>query len=502
MKRRKHLKLLFISILLLITIGCNNNSENTSNNEENSSNQPFEFSMIAGLHTAEVPEDRILNEIEAQTNVKIDIQWIPSSNYYDRINSAFATNSLPDVINLGSQEVNQFRDAIEDGQFWEIGPYIDEYENLSKLKDNVIENTLINGKIYGLYTGIPLSRQGFIYRKDWADNLGLDTPTTTEEFMEMARAFTEDDPDGNGTNDTIGLADRGDLIYGAFKTVSSWFGTPNYWGEKDGQLLPEFMFDEYIQTMDYFKEMHANGYINQDFPVASKTDQQEMFKNGTAGIYVGAMGDVGSLYNDASAINPDLEYDVNNYVEGPKGDFGVWSLPGYGSVMMFPKSSVKNEEELKGILAYFDKMMTPELSNMANWGIEGEHYEVVDGKAKILDEDLYEREVKPYTAFLIGEAETRGSYEMKVEYEIKAKAEELIKDNENYLIKNPTEPLYSQTFIQDGTRLQQFITDATYQYILGQIDMAGFEDAIDKWRSQGGDKIIEEFNASSQEVEN
>lgn len=95
--------------------------------------------------------------------------------------------------------------------------------------------------MYALYQGRPLSRQGIIYRKDWADNLGLSAPTTTDEFYEMLKQFTENDPNGTGENDTIGLADRGDLNSGAFKTVASWFGTPNNWGEKDGELRPDFM---------------------------------------------------------------------------------------------------------------------------------------------------------------------------------------------------------------------------------------------------------------------
>jgi putative aldouronate transport system substrate-binding protein len=489
---KRYLGGVFLVPLLLIISACSDNTSDSSGD-----NEVFSFSIIAGLHTAEVPKEKVLEEIEAKTNVEIDVQWIPASNYYDRLNSSFATNSLPDVINVGSQELTQYRDAIEDGQFWEIGPYLDEYENLQKLKDDIIENTKINGKVYGLYNGISLSRQGLIYRKDWADNLGLDKPTTTDEIMEMARAFTEEDPDGNGKDDTFGLADRGDLIYGAFKTVSSWFGTPNYWGEKDGELLPEFMFDEYMQTMDFFKELRVNGYINQDFPVTSKTDQREFITNGSAGMYIGAMGDVGSLYNDAVANDPNVEFDVHNYVEGPDGEYGVWSLPGYGSLMLFPKSSVETEDELKKILSFFDKMMTPEVSNLANWGIEGEHYEVVDGLAKtIVDSGVFDREVKPYAALLIGEPETRGSYEALIDYDVKAKSEELIKDNENYLINNPTEPLYSETFVQDNSMLQEIITDATYQYMLGQIDKEDFESAVEDWRSQGGDDIIEEFNAS------
>lgn len=33
-------------------------------------------------------------------------------------------------------------------------------------------------------------------------------------------------------------------------------------------------------------------------------------------------------------------------------------------------------------MAFFDKMMTPEVANLANWGIKDANYSVVDGKAK------------------------------------------------------------------------------------------------------------------------
>lgn len=487
------------------TEGGDNNAADDSSVEDTTdtegdedSDEPFSFTIMANLHTPEVPNEKVLERIEEATNTEIEIQWVPDNNYEDRLNTAFATNSLPEAVFLKNQATFiQFRDAMEDEQFWEVGQYLDQFENLSKLKDNVLDNTRINGNLYTLYQGRPLSRQGIIYRKDWADNLGLEAPTTTDEFMEMARAFTEDDPDGNGENDTFGVTDRSDLIYGAFKTVASWFGTPNEWGEKDGQLLPEFMFDEYKETMEFFREMHENGYINQDFPVTSKTDQQEFFVNGTAGIYVGSMGDVNSLYNDAVAINPDVELDVHNYVEGPHGEFGIWAIPGYGSLMMFPKSSVETEEQLLKLLGFFDQLMTPEVMNYAYWGIEGEHYEVVEDSAlPTEDQSLFDREVKPYQAIEIGEPETNGRYEGYFDYEPKAKSEELFKENENYLIENPAVPLYSETFVNDGARLQEIITDATYNYILGQLDEQGFDDAVENWKSQGGDAIIEEFNAS------
>ena len=45
-------------------------------------------------------------------------------------------------------------------------------------------------------------------------------------------------------------------------------------------------------------------------------------------------------------------------------------------------------------------------------------------------------------------------------------------------------------------KLQELITDATYKYIYGSIDLAGFNAAIEDWKARGGQQMIEEFNAA------
>jgi putative aldouronate transport system substrate-binding protein len=513
-KSKKFYAIFCAFALVLILLSACSKNESASNGGSASSNEgendaapsvesiePIEFSIMTNLHTAETPDKKIQDLIEEKTGYKLDIQWVPDSSYEERLNTAFATGSFPDAVRIGFQHLNQFKDAIRNDQFWEIGPYLDQFEYFSNFNEEILANSAVDGKIYGVYQGRPLSRQGIIYRKDWADNLGLEAPTTTDEFMEMVRAFTEDDPNGTGRNDTIGLADRSDLVYGGFKTIASWFGTPHEWGEKDGQLLPEFMFPEFMDTLDFYREMHSNGYINKDFPVTSKQDQVALLTNGTAGAYVGSMEDVTSLYNDASALNPDIEFDVHNYVEGPHGEFGVWAIPGFGEVVMFPKSSVESEEKLLSILGFYNQLMNPEIANILYWGIEGEHYEVIDGKASAIttDQQKIDREIRPYLTLEVGEPASNGRYTIYTDYEVRQKADRLILENNEYLITNPTITLDSDTFIRDGDRLKQMIDDATVRYILGQADKAGFEAAVENWKSQGGDAIIEEFNASYQE---
>lgn len=485
----------FVLFSALLLSACNNKNE--SDSKDGGSDGTTSISIMATLHTPEVPDDKVLNIIEETTGVKLDIEWVPDNNYNEKLNASFSTGTLPQVVSVGFEHLDQFREAIADDQFWEIGPYLDDYENLKNLKEDIVENTMIEGKVYGIYQGRPLSRQGIVYRKDWADNLGLSAPTTTDELFEMARAFTEDDPDGNGKDDTVGITDRGDLVYGAFKTIAAWFDTPNNWGEKDGELLPEFMFTGYLDTMNYMKDLRDNGYINQDFPITSKDDSGAMMKNGTSGIRIGGMADVLTLYNDAKDLDPDIEYDVHNRIAGPDGEIRTWSIPGFASLFLFPKSAIETEEELKDILAFYNEMMGPEVANLLYWGIEGEHYTIEEDMAKITeDQEKFDREVKPLLSLEVGEPETNGRYVGYETYEPKKKSEELFKDNDEFLIHDPTVTLVSETFILDGERLQGIIDDATYNYIIGEIDEDGFDKEVEKWKEQGGDKIIKEFNAS------
>lgn len=271
--KKKSFTMLLTALLTFSTLlaGCggNNNNkeeaaapttsaENTTKVEETEApkEEPTEIKIMLPLNTSETPPDTIKNELEKLTNTKLTYQFFPADTYEEKLNSSFATGSLPQVTYLKNQTTFiQMKEAIKDGQFWEIGPLLSEFPNLSKLKPEILNNTKVDDKLYTLYIGRPLARQGIIYRKDWADKLGLAAPANVDELFEMAKAFTEQDPDGNGKKDTTGIIDRNELTYGAFKTVSSWFGTPNTWGEKDGKLAPEFTFDEYFDTMDFSKKL-------------------------------------------------------------------------------------------------------------------------------------------------------------------------------------------------------------------------------------------------------
>ena len=67
-----------------------------------------------------------------------------------------------------------------------------------------------DGKVYGMAISPNLTEgQVMLIRQDWLDSLKLEAPTTIDEFENIISAFTNEDPDGNGKNDTYGFTFSG-----------------------------------------------------------------------------------------------------------------------------------------------------------------------------------------------------------------------------------------------------------------------------------------------------
>ncbi|GGO04055.1 extracellular solute-binding protein [Saccharibacillus kuerlensis] len=500
-KARKATAALLCSSFLLLS-ACGGGGSQAASGQPYDENSKATISWLNILHTASPPTDTVLNKIEEKTNADIQFSWIPDASKEERINTALASDSLADVVTLTMLDNSSVRNSLKSGLFWEVDPYLDDYPNLAKISEDTRRSASIDGKLYGVPFQKDLARNGVTIRKDWLDKLGLETPKTTEELMEVARAFTEDDPDGNGKNDTTGFVDRSDLIYGAFKTLSSYFGTPNVWEvSEDGKMTPEFMTEPYIQTMDYMKNLYDNGYINQDFAVTAKTDQQQKFAQGRAGIYVGAIFDSKNLLNMAKGIQDDMELVlVNNITStGNEADRAIWAANnGIGGLLAFPRSEVKDEAELKRVLKFVNDLMDEETYALMTYGIEGTHYKLDDqGAATILDSDLWQQEVQPFAASRPKES----GYDIHDSDPLKQESDKLIAENADYAVLNPAYSLESETYNTQGSELQKMITDATYKYILGEIDRSGFDTAVENWKNSGGAAIISEYEAAYKEIQ-
>ncbi|MGI8384295.1 extracellular solute-binding protein [Robertmurraya sp. P23] len=502
MKKSRVSKLASISLAsMLFMAGCSDSASNTKTSEgEKDKNSKTEITWLNILHTASPPTDTVLDLIEQKTNTEINFSWIPDASKEERLNTALASDSLADIVTLTILENSSVRNALKSGMFWNVEDYLDEYPNLKAISEDTRKSASIEGKLYGIPFQKDLARNGVVIRKDWLDKVGLPVPKTTDELMEVAKAFTEEDPDGNGKNDTTGFMDRSDLIYGAFKTLGSYFGTPTNWQvDSKGNFTAEFETDEYIETMDYMKELYENGWINKDFAVTAKTDQQQNFAQGKAGIYVGALFDAKNLQTMAEGIQDQMELAlVNDMVSDSNPERAIWSAGnGIGGLIAFPRTEVEDEAELKRILQFVNDLLDPEIYTLMTYGVEDTHYKLnEEGAYEIINQDLWQQEVQPFAASRPKET----GYGLKDPNPIKTEADEKIAENAKYAVLNPAFPLESPTFTTQGSELQKIITDATYRYILGEISLDEFKQSVKSWDEQGGKAIKEEYKEAYKEA--
>lgn len=499
MGRRATLYLCLFAMLVFSLLSACNNMESAESGPVVS---PSSISILAPLHFPQQPSKEIMEEIERLTGVKLDIRWVPEGVYTDKMNTALTTNSLGKVTFVKFSDYNLVKNAIRSDAFWEIGPYLQEFSNLKQLDPAILKQTSVDSKIYGLYTERPSSRQGVIIRKDWLDNLHLNNPQTLDELYEVMRQFTYNDPDQNGKQDTLGLVDRNDLVYGVFKTLSSYFGTPNNWTLENHQFVPEFVTSQYMNTMNFMKKLYDEKIINQDFALTSKEVQRDKFINGIAGVFIGSMTDVKRLSIEAQNLNPKAELTLINRIKGPEG-YKVWSIPNYNGLYLFSKKAIATEDELRQVLEFFDRTMDKDVANIMMYGFEERHYKLEGGKIILPEEtsELRVQEVNPLYSLMIADISNKNIMEVAQKEQLTSLADQLSKDNESFLVDDPTVSLSSSTYDEKNMELSTIIVDATYNYILGNITAEGFQKEVERWRASGGELIIKEYGEAELGIE-
>lgn len=462
------------------------------------------LTWMAMLHTPTTPEQGgvIETALEEHTGTEFEMQWVPDASKEEKINAALASGSLADIISLTQIDSTTVRSSLTSGMFWDVEDYLAEFPNLSQIDPQTLESARIDGELYGVPYQKVKARYGVVVRQDWLDNLGLEVPHTIEELTEVAHAFAHDDPDGNGKDDTTGFYDREESFRVGFRSLSGYFGAGSLFEvTEDGQVVPTFTTDAYKEAMEWYRGVYEDGGVNQEFVTVQKQNQQDGIAQSKGGIVVTGLFEAKNYLALAESADPetpmewalinDITYDdvPRRILTDTNGGMGGW--------LAIPKSEVETEDELKRVLGFIDKLMDEEAFGLMTNGIEGTHYEVDgDGVVTITDQTAWEQEVQPFSSSRPSEKVT--TYKNATPYV--DEGNELMAENEDYVVTNPAQSLTSKTYDSRWSTIEQQVNDAYNQYITGAIEMADFEAEIESLRGQGLDQIIEEFTAAYDEV--
>ena len=334
-------------------------------------------------------------------NIDLKLTALPSNETDQdvKIQAAGAANNLPDLFMVSRKVLTNL---VKQGLVANVDDMYAMMPNRTALqydKDS-IAHTTINGHSYGLASpGSIVRNEGLLIRKDWLDNLGLEVPTTTEELMTVLRAFTFNDPDGNGKDDTWG--------YGAFVETSStlkgypgsrlWpvmgaFGVAGLWNFTEENAGLNVYRPEFYQAMSFIRQMCVEGVIDPNWLSYKKDDFRAAWKQGKFGVMYEQNAAYASTSNYAPFDKnfPEGEWVICEAITGPNGDAAIGAYDANYRIYAVSAQAAKDGKK-EAIAQLLEWMSSDEGYFLCGWGKEGVNYVLENGvpSAKDLGDNAF-----------------------------------------------------------------------------------------------------------------
>ncbi|WP_223192237.1 extracellular solute-binding protein [Paenibacillus sedimenti] len=312
-------------------------------------------------------------------NGPVNVKYVPvlRSESTKKLNVLFASGSAPDIVN----EYNTpFRNSLYDQKqllpIDDILKYMPEYQKLLDQYPQLKKaGTKPDGKIYEIGKVKEATIQHMLLiRTDWLKKLNLSMPTTTEELMKVAKAFAEQDPDGNGKKDTYGM----NMSTYSEQAINEIFGENSSkdliaWGVKDGKVVP--LWENQLASITFKKKLYDEGIIDKDYindKDGAKAKQD--FLNGRIGIYVKYSGGFFDfMMNDFATLKKNVASAEIAPLGYPKSPMGIFTGGLDNPVQMTTVVNAKSKEP-EAVGRYLDFMMKPETALKVINGDEGTHW--------------------------------------------------------------------------------------------------------------------------------
>lgn len=344
--------------------------------------EPVEFEYFGRISNPYPESSPVYDLLMEKTGVKINFTWAAKDAYQTILSARISEKDLPDVIGNVS-DMAFMQTLIDDGLIVPLTDLLEEkmpnYYNLLTEEDKIWLTNPSDGEIYGFgFVHGMQAIQTWAVRQDWLDELKMEVPTTWEGWLELWRAIKATDLNHNGEADEIAVtyspaANR--FFKGVFGIQSN--GT---YSILDGEYIYDPEHPNYMEFLDAMRMLYEEGLIVQDYATAKAADLLAANRVGTFCDTVSTVTEYGRLLSET---DQDALYVCITPVTGPHGDQMISQRDKLVQNIWITKAAIE-EGKLDGILEFFNYCYSEEATQILNYGIEGESYEMVDGKPQLL----------------------------------------------------------------------------------------------------------------------
>lgn len=329
-----------------------------------------------------------IKEIFNKTNMKIELQPTPDTNYSEKLQTMLATNNIPDVVRIPKNNLLDASPMAKAGMFLAVTDYPDLTPNFKKVMDQnpEIKKLMVDGKLYGFpvmgkwkvrYGQLPLIRE------DIMKKLNLQAPTSFDELYQVLKKFKEAYPDTYPLTFRNGIANF--LPYMAF-TLGSGYPTyfdPDVEGGKY-QYGPAHAAD-FKPVLAYLNKLYSEKLLDPDYAVNTQQTWQEKLSSGKSLFYYDNNTYALTFTKALQAKEPQAKFEQIRIMKNSKGQTRNYEYPKDWWHLYAISSKVKDP---KAAIKFMDWMYSDEGVLATNLGIEGEHYKMEGGNPVVLDSVL------------------------------------------------------------------------------------------------------------------
>jgi len=341
-----------------------------------------EVVWLTSVQGGREPEENVIfqNEVKRLTGVPVTLIKPPGSEYKTKMTAMLSTGEPLDIVYLSAADMA----ALADQDLFE--PLTDWIEKSPVLKNESIipasewdRLRQADGEIYAVFNKFEQGTLAIV-RYDWLENLGLKEPKTLDDYYEVLRAFTYDDPDGNGLDDTYGLG-IGYTLY----DLSSFFGAyglvRGFAEDASGKLYSPFATEAAIPVYEFLARLYREGILEPNFITNTSANFRDLFMTGKTGMNFYWAAWVGLYNQTVKADNPHSPFKARALAPpmGPNGH--IMCRNGDDGLMAIPRIS-RNKDNAFKVMEFWH---TQEGNVLSTLGILGHDYTYTNGTYKLTE---------------------------------------------------------------------------------------------------------------------